>query len=162
MAAPGTSGLFMVAMVRHELRCGEVFDGGNPLGGVWHVSARSVHDGLPEEKGWERQYKSDRLTCPDRMQNRCYSVQIQEKISDLFQDRFLFVKRRLKPSCHLTHKSATWAKICVKRAKWQRYASNSNHMFLRRPSASSAPSLCSLHTPPRPYRPARRGGRETI
>src|SRR5438045_9319516 len=27
--------------------------------------------------------------------------------------------------CHLTHKSATWAKICVKRAKWQRYASNS-------------------------------------
>lgn len=47
MAAPGTSGLFMVAMVRHELRCGEVVDVGNPLGGVWHVSARSVHDGLP-------------------------------------------------------------------------------------------------------------------
>src|SRR6266446_2419798 len=75
MTAPGTSGLFRVAMVRHELRCGEVVDGGHPLGGVWHVAARSVHDGLPEEKGWERQYKSDRLTCPDRMQNRCYSVQ---------------------------------------------------------------------------------------
>src|SRR5712691_7414635 len=75
MAAPGTSGLFMVAMVRHKVRCGEVVDVGNPLGGVWYVSAWSVHDGLPEEKGWERQYKSDRLTCPDRMQNRCYSVQ---------------------------------------------------------------------------------------
>src|SRR6266446_5581422 len=74
MTAPGTSGLFRVAMVRHELRCGEVVDVGHPLGGVWHVAARSVHDGLPEEKGWERQYKSDRLTCPDRMQNRCYSV----------------------------------------------------------------------------------------
>src|SRR5882672_4860066 len=74
MAAPGTSGLFIVALVRHTLRCGEVVDVGHPLGGVWHVAARSVHDGLPEEKGWERQYKSDRLTCPDRMQNRCYSV----------------------------------------------------------------------------------------
>ena len=28
-------------------------------------------------------------------------------------------------SCHLTHKSATWAKICVKNAKWRIYASNS-------------------------------------
>jgi hypothetical protein len=27
--------------------------------------------------------------------------------------------------CHLTHKSATWAKICVKNAKWRSYASNS-------------------------------------
>src|SRR6266705_5546555 len=50
MTAPGTSGLFMVAMVGHQLRCGEVFDVGNPLGGVWLISARSVHDGLPEEK----------------------------------------------------------------------------------------------------------------
>src|SRR6266852_3669680 len=82
MAAPGTSGLFIVAMVRHKLRCGEVVDVGNPLGGVWHVSARSVHDGLPEEKGWERQYKSDRLTCPDRIQNRCYSVGISHLQDD--------------------------------------------------------------------------------
>src|SRR6266851_2502311 len=43
--------------------------------------------------------------------------------------------------CHLTHKSATWAKICVTRAKWRRYASNANSMCLRRSSASSAPSL---------------------
>src|SRR6266568_8889006 len=64
----------MVAMVGHQLRCGEVFDVGNPLGGVWLISARSVHDGLPEEKSWERQYKSDRLTCPDRIQNLYYSV----------------------------------------------------------------------------------------
>jgi len=28
-------------------------------------------------------------------------------------------------ACHLTHKSATWAKICVKNAKWRIYASNS-------------------------------------
>jgi len=32
--------------------------------------------------------------------------------------------------CRLTHKSATWAKICVTRAKWRRYASHSNYMFL--------------------------------
>src|SRR6266700_5386130 len=50
MTAPGTRGLFLVAMVGHEVRCGEGFDGGTPLGGVWHVSARSVHAGLPEEK----------------------------------------------------------------------------------------------------------------
>ena len=50
MTAPGTRGLCMVAMVGHEVRCGEGFDGGTPLGGVWHVSARSVHAGLPEEK----------------------------------------------------------------------------------------------------------------
>src|SRR6266566_2026618 len=43
MTAPGTRGLFLVAMVGHEVRCGEGFDGGTPLGGVWHVSARSVH-----------------------------------------------------------------------------------------------------------------------
>ena len=50
MTAPGTRGLFLVAMVGHEVRCGEGLDGGTPLGGVWHVSARSVHAGLPEEK----------------------------------------------------------------------------------------------------------------
>ncbi len=43
--------------------------------------------------------------------------------------------------CHLTHKSATWAKICVTRAKWRRDASNANSMCLHRSSASSAPSL---------------------
>src|SRR5438094_4725306 len=89
MTAPGTSGLFMVAMVGHELRCGEVVDVGNPLGGVWHVSARSVHDGLPEEKGWERQYKSDRLTCPDRIQNRCYSVVLANVETDTCSDSSL-------------------------------------------------------------------------
>src|SRR6266571_1951610 len=52
MTAPGTRGLCMVAMVGHEVRCGEGFDGGTPLGGVWHISARSVHAGLPEEKRW--------------------------------------------------------------------------------------------------------------
>src|SRR5262245_46480945 len=31
----------------------------------------------------------------------------------------------LMAPCHLTHKSATWAKICVKNAKWRIYASNS-------------------------------------
>jgi hypothetical protein len=46
--------------------------------------------------------------------------------------------------CHLTHKSAIWVKICVRRAKWRRYGSNSNHRFLLRPSASSVPSLYSL------------------
>src|SRR3989442_1229967 len=75
MRAPGTRSLLMVAMIRHELGGGEAVDVGNPLGGVWYVSSRSVHNGLPEEKGWERQYKSDRLACPDRIQNRCYSVQ---------------------------------------------------------------------------------------
>jgi hypothetical protein len=30
--------------------------------------------GSLRKKGWERQYKSDRLACLDRMQNRCYSV----------------------------------------------------------------------------------------
>ncbi len=65
----------MVAMIRHELGGGEAVDVGHPLGGVWYVSSRSVHNELPEEKGWERQYKSDRLACPDRIQNRCYSVQ---------------------------------------------------------------------------------------
>jgi hypothetical protein len=28
--------------------------------------------------------------------------------------------------CSLTHKSATWAKICVTKAKWRRYASQTN------------------------------------
>src|SRR5467141_3087356 len=81
-------------------------------------------------------------------------------------------------NCHLTHKSATGAKICVKRAKWQRYASNSNQMFLLRSFASSAPFLCSPYPPfshpappsflstsvhvSRPYRPAMGGCRETI
>src|SRR6266478_106536 len=74
MRAPGTRSLLLVAMIRHELGGGEVLDVGHPLGGVWYVSSRSVHNGLPEEKGWERQYKSDRLACPDRIQNRCYSV----------------------------------------------------------------------------------------
>src|SRR5207237_10164516 len=32
--------------------------------------------------------------------------------------------------CHLTHKFATSAKICVTQAKWQRYASQSTHMLL--------------------------------
>jgi tetratricopeptide (TPR) repeat protein len=32
--------------------------------------------GSLRKKGWERQYKSDRLACPDRMQNRCYSVEL--------------------------------------------------------------------------------------
>ena len=80
MRAPGTRSLLLVAMIRHELGGGEIVDVGHPLGGVWHVSARSVHDGLPEEKGWERQYKSDRLACPDRIQNRCYSVQSTTKM----------------------------------------------------------------------------------
>src|SRR5713101_3871093 len=74
MRAPGTRSLLMVAMIRHELGGGEAVDVGHPLGVVWYVSSRSVHNGLPEEKGWERQYKSDRLACPDRIQNRCYSV----------------------------------------------------------------------------------------
>ena len=30
--------------------------------------------GSLRKKGWEREYKSDRLPCPERMQNRCYSV----------------------------------------------------------------------------------------
>src|SRR6266852_3158095 len=47
----------------------------------------------------------------------------------------------MQRKCHLTHKSATWAKICVTRAKWRRYASNANSMCLHRSSASSAPSL---------------------
>jgi cytochrome c oxidase subunit III len=32
--------------------------------------------GSLRKKGWERQYKSDRLPCPDRIQNRCYSVRL--------------------------------------------------------------------------------------
>jgi hypothetical protein len=51
--APRTRGLLMVAMVRHLLRRREIVDVDYPLGGVWRVSARSVHDGLPEEKRLE-------------------------------------------------------------------------------------------------------------
>src|SRR6266567_5001996 len=68
--------------------------------------------------------------------------------SSLLAERFLSMcwERRVackatEHECHLTHKSATWAKICVTRAKWRRYASNANSMCLRRSSAPSAPSL---------------------
>jgi hypothetical protein len=40
--------------------------------------------------------------------------------------RLAFPKGKHTGFCHLTHKSATWAKICVTRVKWRRYASNSN------------------------------------
>jgi hypothetical protein len=32
--------------------------------------------GSLEKKGWERQYKSDDKPCPDRIQHRCYSVNV--------------------------------------------------------------------------------------
>jgi hypothetical protein len=61
-------------------------------------------------------------------------------------------------SCHLTHKFATWAKICVTKAKWRRYASQSNQMFLLRSWGSSH----LAETPLRPYRPASRDRGETL
>jgi len=39
--------VLVVTMIKSQLRFWEVLDIDNPLGGVWHVFTRSVHDGLP-------------------------------------------------------------------------------------------------------------------
>ena len=39
--------VLVVTMIQSPLRCWEVLDIDHPLGGVWHVCTRSVHDGLP-------------------------------------------------------------------------------------------------------------------
>jgi hypothetical protein len=39
--------VLVVTIIKSQLRFWEVLDIDNPLGGVWHVCTRSVHDGLP-------------------------------------------------------------------------------------------------------------------
>jgi hypothetical protein len=46
--------LLVVTTIKSQLRCWEVLDIDNPLGGVWHVLARSKHRWLPWKKGEER------------------------------------------------------------------------------------------------------------
>src|SRR2546428_6934396 len=89
-----------------------------------------------QELRWEQQRANQAL---HQRRLRIEPVNGSVKRCRVVKDRI----RLWKDGCHLTHKSATWAKICVKRAKWQRYASNSHQMFLLRSFASSAPFLCS-------------------
>src|SRR5438477_11996587 len=43
LATARTGRLLMVAVIKSPLRFREVLDIDNPLGGVWHVTARSIH-----------------------------------------------------------------------------------------------------------------------
>jgi hypothetical protein len=102
-SAPGTRSLLLVAMIRHEWGGGEAVAVGNPRGGVWYVSSRSVHHELPEEKAWERQEKSDRLAWPDRIQNRCYSVLLAGPVHHDEEDLTIGSTPGMQP-----HRAAAW------------------------------------------------------
>src|SRR5687767_7816925 len=60
MATSKTGRVLMVAIRAHDLRRWEVFDVGNPFGGVWYIRTRSESHSWPSsEKGWTGRIKGN-------------------------------------------------------------------------------------------------------
>src|SRR5687767_4433629 len=60
MATSKTGRVLMVAIIAHDLRRWEVFDVGNPFGGVWYIRTRSESHSWPSsEKGWTGRIKGN-------------------------------------------------------------------------------------------------------
>src|SRR5438552_18962999 len=74
MATSWAGSLLMVTAIKAQLWGWKVLNIDHTLGGIWHVFTRSKHRWLPWKNGWSRQYKSDHLRCPHRIQDPCYSV----------------------------------------------------------------------------------------
>src|SRR5688500_19507077 len=60
MATSKTGRVLMVAIRAHDLRRWEVFDVGNPFGGVWYIRTRfESHSWPSSEKGWTGRIKGN-------------------------------------------------------------------------------------------------------
>src|SRR6185295_10944874 len=88
LATARTGRLLMVTVIKSPLRFREVLDIDNPLGGVWHVTARSIHRWLLWKKGRSGSIKGS--ACPVHIEFRSLAT----------VSIFLYIKAVMKTSVY--------------------------------------------------------------